>query len=172
MFCKNCGSKFGENNKFCTVCGDERNGTSNYIPMGIAEAKKPNTKNLKIALAVIAVVLLTSGGVFFVLHDSTGLVGEWERRLESAVYLSYDEMVMILRFNRNNSGTMTTISRRFRYPERISESSYDFTWEISGDNQILHTFRREDGTFYESGLWDFTVAGNVLVIGEAVYTRR
>ena len=127
---------------------------------------------MQIALAAIVAVLLIGGGMFFILHDNTGLVGEWERRVVDTGSPIHDEGVVIVRFNRNQSGAMTSIFHSSHDPELELKFLRDFTWELSGSNQIRYTFQREDGTFHESGLLDFSVYQNVLILGDAVYTRR
>ena len=180
MFCHNCRSKIAEHNKFCTSCGTSRRVTNSQTIMKDADRRRPKRRTFVFELSVIAFVVLIAGGVLFVMQqNNTGLLGTWERvyELEHSYYDTFgnvfDERVVEIRFNRDRSGAIITTLRNaqdlhFHFDSRDISS---FTWEITGDSQLLVTFRNEDGTD-EIYLWDYTFTRNALVIGDATFTLR
>ena len=70
MYCKNCGTKLNEENRFCPECGDERQVKEHIEP--IPNEKEPNNKKwiwvgLGAAIVCVAVIAL----IFNIKKDDT-----------------------------------------------------------------------------------------------------
>lgn len=159
MFCTKCGNNMeGGQEKFCPKCGTPTGAAPAPAPAvmppqgGVAAAPKKNNKTLLIILLVAAVIGIAA---FFMLRDTTGLVGTWEA--ESGRHSA------VITFNRNGSGVIR------EFWDGQLDWTETFTWEVSRDGRMI-------GLALAGDTWvdwaEFRIIGNTLFVEGEEWTRR
>jgi hypothetical protein len=150
MFCANCGHKQATDGIFCAKCGAKTGGVTTSATQQVQEILSRLTMNGRLSKRTLVVTLIAIVGIvgFFIVRDSTGLVGTWENN-EGSYRKVYT-------FNRNGTGMF-----RDYYQNGELCCYYRFTWEVASDGWLIMLM---EGIHTET--LNFSVSRSTLVVGE------